>query len=104
MSLLVRPTAPPRWLGLVVAASFIVAETILVRLLMGVAPGNTFGAVYLLGVLVVSARWGFSLPAMTTPASNLSHGYVHFVAETRFVPTEVTGWVVIRVFLPLATL
>ena len=49
MSLLVRPTASPQWLGLVVAASFIVAETILVRLLMVVAPGNTFGA--------VSARW-----------------------------------------------
>ena len=58
MSLLVRPTAPSLWLGVAVAASFIVAETLLVHLLMGVAPGNTFGAVYLLGVLVVSARWG----------------------------------------------
>ena len=37
MSLFVRPTAPPRWLGLVVAASFIVVETIMVRLLMWVA-------------------------------------------------------------------
>ena len=34
MSLLVRPTTPPLWLGAVVAASFIVAETLLVRLLM----------------------------------------------------------------------
>lgn len=60
MSLLVRPTTPPLWLGAVavVAASFIVAETLLVRLLMRIAPGNTFGAVFLLGVVVVSARWG----------------------------------------------
>jgi signal transduction histidine kinase len=102
MSLLVRPTAPPRWLGLVVAASFIVAETILVRLLMGVAPGNTFGAVYLLGVLVVSARWGFGLSAMTTLASTLAYGYVHFGGEGRFLPTEVKGWVAILIFLPIA--
>ena len=77
MSLLVRPTAPSLWLGVAVAASFIVAETLLVHLLMGVAPGNTFGAVYLLGVLVVSARWGFGLSAMTTLASTLAYGYVH---------------------------
>ena len=102
MSLLVRPTAPPRWLGLVVAASFIVAETILVRLLMVVAPGNTFGAVYLLGVLVVSARWGFGLSAMTTLASTLAYGYVHFADEGSFLPTEVKGWVAILTFLPIA--
>ena len=98
MSLLVQPTAPPLWLGAVVAAVFIVVETILVRLLMGVAPGNTFGVVYLLGVLVVSARWGFGLSAMTTLASTLAYGYVHFVAEGSFLPTEVKGWVAILIF------
>ncbi|MDT5367692.1 MAG: hypothetical protein QOC62_2123, partial [Mycobacterium sp.] len=104
ISLFVRPTAPPRWLGLVVAASFIVAETILVRVLMGVAPGNTFGAVYLLGVLVVSARWGFGVSAMTTLASTLAYGYVHFVNEGSFRPTEVKGWVAVLLFLPIAIL
>ena len=103
-SLLVQPTAPPLWLGAVVAAVFIVVETILVRLLMGVAPGNTFGVVYLLGVLVVSARWGFGLSAMTTLASTLAYGYVHFVAEGSFLPTEVKGWVAILIFAPIAVL
>jgi hypothetical protein len=71
MSLLVRPTAPPLWLGVVVAVSVIVVETLLVRLLMHIAPENTFGAILLLGVLVVSARWGFGLAVTTTLASTL---------------------------------
>src|ERR1700694_1934287 len=104
MSLLVRPTAPPLWLGVVVAASFIVGETLLVRLLMHVAPGNTFGAVYLLGVLVVSARWEFGLSVMTTLASALAYVYVHFGGEGSFIPTQLEDWVAVFVFLPVALL
>ena len=104
MALVVQPTAPPLWLGVVVAAAFIVAETTLVRLLMGVAPGNTFGALYLFGVLVVSARWGRGLSAMTTVASTLAYAYVHFTSEGSFDPTDVKGWVAILIFAPLAVL
>lgn len=103
-SWLVRPTAPPRWLGLLVAASFIVAETALVRLLMLVAPGNTFGAVYLLGVLVVSAGWGIGVSTATTLASTLAYSYVHFTEEGPFRATEFAGWIGILIFLPLALL
>jgi signal transduction histidine kinase len=87
-----------------VAVSFIVAETVLVRLLMMVAPGNTFGAVYLLGVLVVSARWGFVPSVTTTLASTLAYAYVHFMNEGGFLPTEVKDWVAILIFLPVALL
>jgi signal transduction histidine kinase len=104
MSLLVRPTAPPLWLGIVVAVSFIAAETLLVRLLMHGAVGNTFGAIFLLGVLVVSGRWGFGLAVMTTLASALAYVYVHFGVEGSFIPTRVEDWVAIFVFLPLALL
>jgi signal transduction histidine kinase len=104
ISLLVRPAEPPRWLGLLVAMSFIVGETVLVRLLMVVAPGNTFGAVYLLGVLAVSARWGFGVSTMTTLASTLAYAYVHFTSEGSFRPTEITGWVAVLIFLPIALL
>jgi K+-sensing histidine kinase KdpD len=72
MSLLVHPTTPPLWLGIVVAAAFIAVESVLVYLLERVAPENTFGAVFLLGVLVVSAGWGFGLAATTTLASGVS--------------------------------
>jgi signal transduction histidine kinase len=104
MSLLVRPAAPPRWLGAVVAASFVAVETLLVRLLMQIAPGNTFGAVFLVGVLVVSARWGFGLSVMTTLASAVAYVYVHFGVEGNFTPTNIQDWVAILVFVPLALL
>ncbi|HVQ49976.1 MAG TPA: GAF domain-containing protein [Mycobacterium sp.] len=104
MSLLVQPTAPPLWLGAVVAAAFILAETIMMRPLMVIAPGNTFGVIYLLGVLVVSARWGFGISAMTTLASTLAYAYVHFSDEGSFLPTEVRGWVAILIFAPIAIL
>jgi hypothetical protein len=59
VAMLLRPTAPPLWLGLVVAAVFITAETVLVYRLRELASENAFGALFLLGVLVVSAGWGF---------------------------------------------
>jgi signal transduction histidine kinase len=104
MSLLVRPTAPPLWLGAVVAASVIALETLLVRLLMHIAPENTFGAIFLFGVLIISARWGFGLAVTTTLVSALAYVYVHFGAEGTFIPTRVEDWVAILVFLPLALL
>ena len=57
LALLVRPTAPPMWLGLVVAAAAIAAiaaETLLVVVLRSLAPMDTLGVVYLLGALVVA--------------------------------------------------
>ena len=55
LALVVRPTARPlRW-GVVVAVAFIAGEALLVLQLKRIAPENTFGAVFLLGVLVVSA-------------------------------------------------
>ena len=55
LALVVRPTAPPLWLGIVVAVLFITGETLLVYRLQEIAPENAFGALFLLGVLVVSA-------------------------------------------------
>jgi hypothetical protein len=74
VSLLVRPTPAPLALGLVVASSLIVAETLAVYLLKQVAPQNVFGVVYLIGVLVVSIRWGgtdsYRLAHTRTQAAN----------------------------------
>jgi hypothetical protein len=57
MSLLVRPTAPLIAPGMVVAASLIVARSLLVYLLKHVGPGNAFDVVYLIGVSLVSTVW-----------------------------------------------
>jgi hypothetical protein len=62
LSLLVRPTAPPMWLGLLVAAAAISAETLLMSVLERLAPMDTFGLVYFLGALVVAIGWGTALP------------------------------------------
>ncbi len=83
LSLLVRPTAPPMWLGLLVAAAAISAETLLVVVLRSLAPMDTFGVVYLLGALVVAIGWGTGLAAVTSVVSALGFGYFRELAERR---------------------
>lgn len=68
------PKAPSLVLGIAVAASFIVAEAIVVGSL-NVVTGTTgrFGTLFLLGVLIVSMVWGFGL-AMTMSVASALHG------------------------------
>jgi len=103
MSLLLRPTAPPLALGLVVAALLIAAESLVVYLLEQVVPGNLFGVVFLLGVLVVSTGWGFGLGVMTSLASAVVYVYFHHLQTGgSFVPTGAQNWVAVTVFLVVA--
>ena len=74
LSTLVRPTAPPMWLGLLVAAAAISAETLVVVVLRSLAPMDTFGVVYLLGALVVAIGWGTGLAAVTSVVSAAGSG------------------------------
>src|ERR1700676_2638245 len=104
VSLLLRPTAPPLAFGVVVAASLIVAETLLVYLLKRVAPENMFGVVYLLGALVVSTGWGFGLAATTSVASALAFDYFHVRSAGSLIPTHAEDGVSIAVFLVVALL
>lgn len=104
MSLLIRPTAPPLTLGIVVAASLIVAETLLVYLLERGVPEMTFGVIFLFGVLVVSAGWGFGLAVATTAASAVVYAFVHLAAEGEIFPITGTDWVAIIIFVPIALL
>ena len=99
VSLLLRPTPPPLVVGLGVAASFIVAETLCVYVLNQVAPGNPQGVVFVLGVLVVSAGWGLGLAVLTSLASALSFDYVR-----NWPAAEPQNWVAIVVFLAVGLL
>ena len=92
-----RPTAPPLWLGVLVAAGFIAGELVLVEQLKRIAPENAFGAVFLLGVLVVSAGWGFGLAVATSLASAAVYVYIHSEGADSVVPA-------VLVFLSLALL
>ena len=99
LGLLLRPTAPPTWLGVVTAAVFIGAEVLLVHVLKRVAEDSAFGACFLLGVLVVSAGWGFGLAFATSLASALAYTAFHVAAKGsgNLVPA-------VAVFLTLALL
>ena len=97
LALVLRPTAPPLWLGVIVAVGFIAVELMLVQQLKRVAPENAFGAIFLLGVLVVSAGWGFGLAVATSLASAAVYVYIHAEGADSLVPA-------LAVFLCLALL
>jgi signal transduction histidine kinase len=100
-SLLLRPAAPPLALGLVVAASILMTETLLVYLLKHLAPGNLFGMVYLLGVLVISTGWGFGLASIMSLASAVAFDYLRNWPEP-FTPSLAENWVAMAIFLAVA--
>ncbi|MCF6386948.1 GAF domain-containing protein [Mycobacterium sp. MBM] len=94
---MVRPTAPPLWAGIVVAALFLVLEVAAVAALKQVAPENAFGALLLLGVLVISAGWDFGLALATSLASAAVYVYLHLEGRDSLAPA-------LAVFLTLALL
>ncbi len=92
------------WVGIVVAAVLIVAETILVRLLASVAPHNAYGAVYLLGVLVISSGWDIVLALPTTLASAAVYLHIHLDADSGWLPANPAHLIPLAIFLPIGLL
>jgi signal transduction histidine kinase len=76
----------------------------LVYRLKQIAPENAFGALFLLGVLVVSAGWGFRLAVATSVASALVYMYFHLETGGAFVPMHAEDAMAIIIFLPVALL
>jgi signal transduction histidine kinase len=101
VSLLLRPTTRSLTVGIVVAATLIAAETLLVYLLKQVAPGMAFGVIYLIGVLVISTGWGFGLAVTMSVASALAFDYFH-VQPGGIVPDSAADVVVITMFVVVA--
>ncbi|MDT5133705.1 MAG: hypothetical protein QOE41_3016, partial [Mycobacterium sp.] len=101
LSLLLRPTAGSLAVGIVVAASLLGAETLVVYLLKQIAPMSPFGVIYLLGVLVVSTGWGFGLSTLMSLASALAFAYYRMRPES-IIPTRAQDWVAIGVFLAVS--
>ncbi len=93
----VRPTARPLGVGIVVAIVFLVAEVAAVHALKQVAPENAFGALLLLGVLVISAGWDVGLAVATSLASAVVYAYLHLEGRDSLAPA-------LAVFLTLALL
>lgn len=104
LALLLRPSTPPLGLGIAVAALLITVETLLVYQLREIAPQNAFGAVFLLGVLVVSAGWDLRLGVATSVASALVYVYFHMETSGVMLPLHVEDAMAILIFLPIALL
>jgi signal transduction histidine kinase len=104
LALLLRPSAPPLMVGVAVSAAFITAETLLSFVVRRLAPGSACGALFLFGVLVISAGWGIRLAVATSLASAAT--YVHFHMETNggVLPAHAEDVVALTIFLPLAFL
>ena len=74
-------------------------------LLEKIFPGMPFGVVFLLGVLVVSAGWGFGLAVSTTLVSALVYAFVHLNAsDGASSRSAADDWVAIIIFVPIALL
>lgn len=97
LALVLRPTARPLGWGIVVAVGFITGEIAFVLLMKRTAPDNSYGAVFLLGVLVVAAGWNFGLAVATSLASAAVYVYFHVEDGDSLVPAFL-------IFLPLALL
>jgi signal transduction histidine kinase len=102
LSLLVRPTNPSLAVGLGVAASLLLTETLFGFLLSRVAPEGTLGVVYLLGVVVVAIGWGFWLAAATALASTLAFDFFLLKPIGSLTVTDPRDWVALTVFLVVA--
>jgi signal transduction histidine kinase len=77
LSLVLRPTARPLGWGVIAATALIAGETVLVLILKRTAPDNSYGAIFLLGVLVIAAGWNFSLAVATSLASTAVYAWFH---------------------------
>ncbi|MGB7240165.1 MAG: histidine kinase [Rhodococcus sp. (in: high G+C Gram-positive bacteria)] len=98
IAMVLRPSSPPVAWGIVLAAAMIATEILVVLTLKRIAPENAFGAVFLFGVLVVSAGWGFRMSIATSVASAAAYAYIHVIESSEsLVPAVV-------VFLALALL
>jgi signal transduction histidine kinase len=94
---LLRTTAPPIWVGIVVAAVAIAGETSLALLFRHQNPGETFETLYLFGILVVSAVWGLGLALATSVASVAALAY--FWPGGHFEPLAIDNGVIVVFFL-----
>jgi signal transduction histidine kinase len=101
-SLLRRPTTPSPVLGIVVAAVFIVVETVAMLLLKQLDPQEAFETLYLLGVVVVSTVWAVGLATTTSVASALALAYFRNWPDRHFAPLNLENGIFIVVFLAVA--
>jgi signal transduction histidine kinase len=100
--MMLRPTPAPVGVGVAVAAGLIAFETLLVYRFKEMASANSYGAIFLLGVLVISAGWSFGLSVATTITSALIYFYFHMEDRGSIDSIDFQDLVALFVFLPIA--
>jgi signal transduction histidine kinase len=101
-SILLRPTAPPLSVGIVVAAVAIVIETVLVLVLRHFVRHEAFEVVYLLGILTISMIWGLGLAVALSVVSAAVLAYIRDWPRTHFAPFGLEDLVFLTAFLAVA--
>jgi len=94
--------SPPLASWIVVAVALILAETPVVYLLRRIAPEICLGAVYLVGVLVVSSVWGLALGVVTAVLSVAAFGFLYVASALYFVGSDPRGPVALTIVLAVA--
>jgi two-component system sensor histidine kinase KdpD len=89
-------------LGLLVAAVSVVVTTALIYPLREVMPSVSTGVLYLLGVLLVSTRWGLWLGLVTALASTAAFNFFHIPPTGRFTIADPQNWVALAVYFAAA--
>jgi two-component system, OmpR family, sensor histidine kinase KdpD len=97
-----RPTPPPRWVGVLVALVLVAISTGLIFPLKTVAPVVSLGVVYLIAVFVISTVWGTWLGILTALASAAAFNWFHIPPTGRFTIAEGENWVALAAFLAVA--
>ena len=101
LGVLLRPQPLPLGVGIAVATAFIIVETVLVHWFQEAGSEKSFRALFLLGVLVISAGWRFGLALATTLGSATVYFYFHL---DHGGPIVAHDFLALFVFLPIALL
>ena len=101
LGVLLRPQPLPLGVGIAVATAFIVVETVLVHWFQEAGSEKSFRALFLLGVLVISAGWRFGLALATTLVSAVVYFYFHL---DHGGPIVAHDFLALLVFPPIALL
>jgi signal transduction histidine kinase len=91
----------PLSVGVAVASAFIIVETVFVAWFQDAGSEKSFRALFLLGVLVISAAWRFGLALATTLVSAAIYFYFHL---DHGGPIVLHDLLAVLVFLPIALL
>ena len=99
LAMVQRRTRPPLALGILVAVSCVVAETLLADLLKQITPVRSLSILYLLGIVTVASVWGLWLGVATATVSAFAFDYFLITPTGSLSLDKAENWTVLACFL-----